>query len=160
MCNNVSFTQTTFKNSACWGLSLELCSNVTMDSVTIFNRAYWNNDGMDITDSKNVRIVNSSINSADDGICLKSYYPGYYNDSILIANCTIISGASALKLGTASIGGFKNITIKNIKVFDTYRSVIALESVDGGFIENIHITNILAENTGNAIFIRLGSKKW
>ncbi len=158
MCNNVSFTQTTFKNSACWGLSLELCSNVTMDSVTIFNRAYWNNDGMDITDSKNVRITNSNINSADDGICLKSYYPSYYNDSILIANCTIISGASALKFGTASIGGFKNITIKNIKVFDTYRSVIALESVDGGFIENIHVTNIVAENTGNAIFIRLGQR--
>ncbi len=158
ICNNVSFTQTTFKNSACWGLSLELCSNVTIDSVAIFNRAYWNNDGMDITDSKNVRITNSTINSADDGICLKSYYPGYYNDSILIANCTIISGASALKLGTASIGGFKNITIKNIKVFDTYRSVIALESVDGGFIENIHVNNIVAENTGNAIFIRLGQR--
>ena len=158
MCTNVLFTQTAFKNSACWGLSLELCSHVTMDSITIFNRAYWNNDGMDITDSKNVRITNSTINSADDGICLKSYYPGYYNDSILVANCTIISGASALKLGTASIGGFKNITIRHIKVFDTYRSVVALESVDGGFIENVHVSNIVAKNTGNAIFIRLGQR--
>ncbi len=158
MCKSVLFSQTTFKNSACWGLSLELCSGVTMDSITVFNRAYWNNDGMDITDSKNVRITNSNINAADDGICLKSYYPGYYNDSILIANCTIISGASALKFGTASFGGFKNITIKNIKVFDTYRSVIALECVDGGFIQNIHVTNIVAENTGNAIFIRLGQR--
>ena len=25
----------------------------------------------------------------------------------------------------------------NIKVFDTYRSAIALEAVDGGFIENV-----------------------
>lgn len=158
MCKNVLFSHTTFKNSASWGLSLELCSNVTLDSLTIFNRAYWNNDGMDITDSKNVRITNCNINSADDGICLKSYYPGYYNDSIFIANCTIISGASALKLGTASIGGFKNITIKNIRIFDTYRSAIALESVDGGFIENINVTNIVAENTGNAIFIRLGQR--
>ncbi len=158
MCENILFSHTIFRNSASWGLSLELCSNLKMDSVTIFNRAYWNNDGMDITDCKNVRITTSTINSADDGICLKSYYPGYFNDSILIENCTIMSGASALKLGTASIGGFKNITIKNIKVFDTYRSAIALESVDGGFIENIHVSNIVAKNTGNAIFIRLGQR--
>jgi polygalacturonase len=158
MCKNVSFSETNFKNSASWGLSLELCSHIKMDGITVFNRAYWNNDGMDITDSKNVSITNCKINSADDGICLKSYYPNYFNDSISIANCTIISGASALKLGTASLGGFKNITIKNIKIFDTYRSAIALESVDGGFIENINITNIVAKNTGNAIFIRLGHR--
>lgn len=158
MCENVLFSHTTFRNSASWDLSLELCSNLKMDSVKIFNRAYWNNDGMDITDSKNIRITNSTINSTDDGICLKSYYPGYFNDSVLIENCSIISGASAVKLGTASIGGFKNITIKSIKVFDTYRSVIALESVDGGFIENIHVSNIVAKNMGNAIFIRLGHR--
>ncbi|MEY4540998.1 MAG: hypothetical protein RLZZ306_2755, partial [Bacteroidota bacterium] len=102
MCKNVSFSETNFKNSASWGLSLELCSHIKMDGITVFNRAYWNNDGMDITDSKNVSITNCKINSADDGICLKSYYPNNFNDSISIANCTIISGASALKLGTAS----------------------------------------------------------
>jgi polygalacturonase len=158
MCKNVSFSETTFRNSASWGLSLELCSDIKMNSITIFNRAYWNNDGMDITDSKNVSITHCNINAADDGICLKSYYPSYFNDSISIADCTIISGASALKLGTASLGGFKNITIKNIKIFDTYRSAIALESVDGGFIENVNITNIVAKNTGNALFIRLGHR--
>ena len=62
MCKNVLFSQTTFKNSACWGLSLELCSGVTMDSITVFNRAYWKNDGREITDSRNVRITNSNIN--------------------------------------------------------------------------------------------------
>jgi polygalacturonase len=158
MCKNVSFSETTFKNSASWGLSLELCSQIKMNGITVFNRAYWNNDGIDITDSKNVNITNCNINAADDGICLKSYYPGYFNDSISITNCTVVSGASALKLGTASLGGFKNITIKNIKIFDTYRSAIALESVDGGFIENIHITSIVAKNTGNALFIRLGHR--
>lgn len=158
MCDNVSISKITCKNSACWGLSFELCNNLILDSLTIFNRAYWNNDGMDITDSKNVRITNCDVNSADDGICLKSYYPDFYNDSIYIANCIIRSGASAIKFGTASYGGFKNVTIDNIKIFDTFRSAIALESVDGGTLENIHVSNIVAENTGNAIFIRLGHR--
>lgn len=157
-CENVSLTQTNFRNSACWGLSFELCTNLTLDGLTIYNRAYWNNDGMDITDSKNVRITNCDVNSADDGICLKSYYLGYANESVYIANCTIRSGASAIKFGTASYGGFKNVTIENIQVFDTYRSAIALESVDGGIIENIKVSNVVAKNTGNSIFIRLGHR--
>ena len=157
-CNNVSLSKATFRNSACWGLSFELCENLVIDGITIFNRAYWNNDGIDISDSKNVKVINCDINSADDGICLKSYYPGYANDSIYIANCTIRTSASAIKFGTASFGGFKNVTIENIKIFDTFRSSIAIESVDGGIIENIKVSNIVAKNTGNAIFIRLGHR--
>ncbi len=157
-CEQVKITDLNINNGACWGLSFELCNNLIIDNVKTINRAYWNNDGMDITDCRNVRITNCDVNSADDGICLKSYYPGYSNDSIYIANCTIRSSASAIKFGTASYGGFKNVTIENIKVYDTFRSAIALESVDGGVIENINIRNVEAVNTGNAIFIRLGHR--
>lgn len=144
--------------ASCWGLSFELCSNLTLSNLAIVNRSYWNNDGIDITDCKNVRVENCDIDAADDGICLKSYYPGYCNDAIYIANCTIRSSASAIKFGTASIGGFKNVIIKDIKVYDTFRSAIAIETVDGGFIENVNVSNINAVNTGNAIFIRLGQR--
>ncbi|MEO5996657.1 MAG: glycoside hydrolase family 28 protein [Chitinophagaceae bacterium] len=157
-CNNVKISDLKIKNGACWGLSFELCSNLTINNISLTNRAYWNNDGMDITDCRNVRITNCNVNAADDGICLKSYYPGYFNDHIYIANCTIRSSASAIKFGTASYGGFKNATIENIKIFDTFRSAIALECVDGGIIENINIHKINAVNTGNAIFIRLGHR--
>lgn len=157
-CDNVLIEGLKAGEASCWGLSFELCTNLTLDNLKIVNRSYWNNDGIDITDCKNVRVVNCDINSADDGICLKSYYPGYYNDSVYIANCNIRSSASAIKFGTASFGGFKNVTIKNITVYDTFRSAIAIESVDGAVIENIDVSNIVAVNTGNAIFIRLGQR--
>lgn len=157
-CNGITISKLTLKSSASWGLSFDLCRNMKMDSLTIINRAYWNNDGMDITDCVNVRVTNCNVNAADDGICLKSYHPGQANDSIYITNCTIRSSASAMKFGTGSYGGFKNVTIENIKVFDTFRSAIAIESVDGALIENIRVNNIVAENTGNAIFIRLGHR--
>lgn len=48
--------------------------------------------------------------------------------------------------------------IENIKVYDTFRSAIALETVDGGVLENIEVNNIVATNTGNGIFIRLGHR--
>jgi polygalacturonase len=157
-CDSIFIEGLKVGEASCWGLSFELCSNLTLDKLTIVNRSYWNNDGIDITDCKNVKVVNCDINAADDGICLKSYYPGYFNDSIYIANCTIRSSASAIKFGTASFGGFKNVTIKDIKVYDTFRSAIAIESVDGAIIENIDVSNIDAVNTGNAIFIRLGQR--
>ncbi len=157
-CTNVSISGLELQNSACWGLSFELCHNLKIDGVKVLNRAYWNNDGMDISDCRNVSITNCDVNSADDGICLKSYYPGYANDSIYIANCKLRTSASAIKFGTASYGGFKNITIRNIKIYDTFRSAIAIESVDGADIENIEISDITAKNTGNAIFIRLGHR--
>jgi polygalacturonase len=157
-CRSVRVSGLELQSSACWGLSFELCENLEIDGVKVLNRAYWNNDGMDITDCRNVRITNCDVNSADDGICLKSYYPGYANDSVYIENCTLRTSASAIKFGSASYGGFKNVTIKNIKVYDTFRSVIAIESVDGAEIENIEVSNIVAKNTANAIFIRLGHR--
>jgi len=157
-CDNVVVKGVTVKNSSGWVQTYEMCNNLTIDGITVVSRAFWNNDGMDVTDCHNVRIVNCNVDAADDGICLKSYYPGHYGDSIYIANCTVRSSANAVKFGTASWGGFKNVVIENIKVIDTYRSCIAIESVDGGFIENVKVSNIIGVNTGNAIFIKLGHR--
>lgn len=156
--DGVTLTDVTLRNSACWGVTMELCRNVVMDNLTVVNRAYWNNDGLDITDCRNVRITRCDINAADDGICLKSYYPGHANDSIYIADCRICSSASAVKFGTASHGGFRNVTIDNIEVYDTFRSAIAIETVDGGGLENVRVTRVQARNTGNPLFIRLGHR--
>jgi hypothetical protein len=62
-----------------------------------------------------------------------------------------------IKFGTESSGGFRNITISNC-VFDRSRG-LALETVDGGTIENVTITNIAMRNLCNAaIFLRIGNR--
>ncbi len=157
-CKNAEVRDITLKDAACWVQTYDKCENLVIDNITVISDAYWNNDGIDIEDSKNVRITNCFVNSADDGICLKSYSTKHYCDNVYIANCTVRSSASAVKFGTGSKGGFKNVTIENIKVYDTYRSAIAIECVDGGALENVMVNNIQAENTGNAIFIRLGKR--
>lgn len=141
-CRKVELRKTNFRSGAAWGLSFSLCVDLTIDSLHVENRAYWNNDGIDISDCKDVRISNCFINSADDGICLKSHNRGAWNDRVSISNCHIISSASAIKFGTESLGGFKNVTIDNIRIKDTFRSAIAIESVDGAEIENVKLENI------------------
>jgi hypothetical protein len=157
-CDSVSITDVTIKNSSCWVQIYDRCSNVVINNIKVESTAYWNNDGIDISDCKNVKITNCYVNAADDGICLKSEFPGDCCDNVYIADCTIRSSASAFKMGTASKGGFKNITVRNLTIYDTYRSAIAIESVDGGIVENIDIEKITAKNTGNAIFLRLGHR--
>ena len=157
-CDNVRIEGGEYRSSANWGLSFDLCSNMVLTGLKVHNRAYWNNDGIDITDCQHVRISACKINSADDGICLKSYHTESANRDIKIDDCDIVSSASAVKFGTASWGGFKDIEISNVRVKDTYRSVIAIESVDGAIINNVYVHDIHAENTGNPIFIRLGQR--
>lgn len=157
-CKDVTISGITVKNAACWVQTYDRCTNLTIDKIRVESDAYWNNDGIDISDCKNVKITGCYVNSADDGICLKSHSTGFWNDNITISDCTVRSSASAVKFGTASTGGFKNVKIENITVFDTYRSAIAIESVDGGILENIEVNYINATNTGNAIFIRLGHR--
>ena len=158
-CKNVTVKNVFLRNAACWVQNYDKCENVIIDSVRVYSDAYWNNDGLDISDCKNVRVTNSIFNSADDGICLKSHSDKHFCDNIYIANCIVRSSASAIKFGTKSEGGFKNVTIEHIKVYDTFRSAIAIESVDGGFLEDVLINDVVAKNTGNAIFIRLGNRK-
>lgn len=158
-CDQVTISGVLFKDGSCWVQTYQECTNLTLDSVRVQSTAYYNNDGIDIVDCRNVKVINCHVDAGDDGICLKSSNPNALCENMLVADCTIRSSASALKFGTASHGGFKNITIRNIVIYDTYRSAIALMSVDGGLLENVLIENIKAKNTGNAIFIRLGHRK-
>lgn len=158
-CSSILVKGVTIKNGSGWIQDYVRCTNLVIDSVTVNSTSYWNNDGIDITDSKNVSVTNCYVDAADDAICLKS--EGKINDScvnVYIANCKLRSSSNAFKLGTASRGGFRNVVVRNIEVWDTYRSVIALEAVDGGFLENVSVENVRAVNTGNAVFIRLGHR--
>ncbi len=157
-CTEIKVTGVTLKNASNWVQDYRECSNLLIDGIKVQSTAYWNNDGLDVTDCRNVVIKNCFINSADDGICLKSENENSLCENIEIDSCIVRSSASGFKQGTASAGGFKNIKVRNLTVFDTYRSAIAIELVDGGIIENIDIQNVTAKNTGNAIFIRRGHR--
>ncbi|MCC7503958.1 MAG: glycoside hydrolase family 28 protein [Saprospiraceae bacterium] len=157
-CRKVRVEGLTLRNSACWVQSYDRCDGLLIRRIRVESMAYWNNDGIDLIDSRNVLVRDCFINSADDGICLKSSWPPAFCDNIRIERCTIRSSASALKIGTASKSGFRNVRVRDLYVYDTYRSAIALEIVDGGFIENVDIARVRAVNTGNALFIRLGHR--
>jgi polygalacturonase len=157
-----------------------------VDNLTIDNlKVDTNRDGFDIDSCRNVRISNSSVNTPnDDAIVLKSSYALGFNratENVTITNSqvsgfdlgTFLDGTfkttqefapdkdrvtGRIKFGTESNGGFKNITISNINF--VHCRGLAIETVDGGYIEDVSISNITMRDITTApIFIRLGKRQ-
>lgn len=159
-CQGVRVAGVTLRNAANWVQTYRDSSDILIQGIKVDSITYWNNDGIDVVNCQRVRIEDCDVNSADDGICLKSEPSrnGLTCDDIQILRCRVRSSASALKLGTASHTAFRNITITDIEVHDTFRSVLAIESVDGALIENIKVSHVRARNTGNALFLGVNQR--
>ena len=180
LCRNVTIRDVTFLMGGHFCILATGVDNFTLDNVKMDT----NRDGVNIDCCKNVRVSNCTVNSPiDDGICLKSSFGlGFARatENVTITNCqlsgydagTLLDGTykrtitagpdkdgptGRIKFGTESNGGFKNVTISNC-IFDNCRG-LALETVDGGLLEDVSITNITMRDIVNApIFLRLGSR--
>jgi polygalacturonase len=157
-CTDVRVDSVLLKDAACWVQTYTECVQLKLEHVRVESNAYWNNDGIDVVDCQDVLIRGCQINADDDGICLKSSNKDKRCEQVVIEDCTVRSSASGIKFGTASHGGFRHIEIRRVKIYDTYRSAIALESVDGGILEDVRVEDVVANNTGNALFVRLGHR--
>jgi len=158
-CTNVKIEGITLKNPAFWTQTYDQCKNLLIDGISVYSRAYWNNDGMDIVDCDGALIKNCFVNATDDAICLKSHSAESICQNIEVRNNKACSSASGIKFGTASNGGFKNIKIINNTVYDTFRSAITIQAVDGGLVQNVIVDSLQSFNTGNPIYLVVGERR-
>ena len=158
-CENVTITGILLKDPGSWNQTYDQCHNVYVDGITVDSKSYWNNDGIDIVDCEDVVIRNCYIDAADDVFCFKSHSHDHMCKNVLLENCVGRSSANGIKFGTVSKGGFKNFTIRNMTLFDTYRSAVTFAAVDGAEIENITVDGLRSIHTGNVIFLRIG-RRW
>ena len=156
---NVTLQGINLRNSSCWTCTTDRIENLLIDGVTLDSRAFWNNDGFDIVDCTQAVIQKCFVNATDDGICLKSHHKDVCNDDVIVRHNTITSSASGIKFGTFGVGGFRNIQILDNVVYDTFRSAITIQSVDGGFAENILVDGLKSYNTANAIYLNVGQRR-
>ena len=156
---NVTLQGINLRNSSCWTCMTDRVENLLIDGVTLDSRAFWNNDGFDIVDCTHAVVQNCFVNATDDGICLKSHHKDVCNDDVIVRGNTITSSASGIKFGTFGVGGFRNIQILDNIVYDTFRSAITIQSVDGGFAENIVVDGLKSYNTANAIYLNVGQRR-
>ncbi|MEV4052334.1 glycoside hydrolase family 28 protein [Amycolatopsis sp. NPDC049688] len=174
LCRNVAIRDITIVNGGHFGILPTGVDNFRIDGLVIDT----NRDGINIDCCKNVRIANTTVNSPnDDAIVLKSTYALNQvrdTENVTIDNCfvsgydlgTLVGGTyktassygrtGRVKFGTESNGGFRNIAISNV-VFEHCRG-LALETVDGGWLEDVTISNLTMRNVQMPLFLRLGAR--
>ena len=157
--NNILIEGITIKNSPFWEVNPVLCENVKVDGITIDTNLY-NNDGVDPESSKNVLIENSSFNTGDDCIAIKS---GRNNDgrrvntpseNIVIRNNDFANGHGGITVGSEISGSVKNVLATD-NYFDSeeldYPIRFKTNAERGGVIENIYITNSTVKKSKKAV---------
>ena len=173
-CWNVVVKDVRLENAAHWVEYYTGCQGVRISGIKVYSHCNYNNDGIDI-ESRDVVVENCLFDCEDDAICLKA---ADWCENVSVFNCQAASNCNAIKLGTGSSYGYRNITISNITVRaaseDNFRhwstkikgvtapvtviSGIAVEVVDGGICENVNISNVSMRDVQTPIFIRMGRR--
>lgn len=178
-CRNVTLRDIRILEGGWFALLATGVDNLTIDNVLVDT----NRDGFDIDCCRNVRVSNCTVNSPwDDGICPKSSFAlgeARMTENLTITGCfvtgnyevgSVVAGTwrkmpadfashihGRIKFGTESNGGFRNIAISDC-VFEDSRG-LAFETVDGGVIEDVAVSNITMRGIVDApIFLRVGKR--
>ena len=153
-CKTVVITDLKLYNATDLAVYLAGCENVRLSGLMLKVHI----DGISPDCCKNVTISDCNIVAGDDAIVLKSSYTlnrKQLCENVVISNCTVSSRMSAIKFGTETNGGFKNITVSNCSIYDTCYTGVVLEIADGGEMDGITITGITMNNVGSPFVILL-----
>lgn len=168
---DITVRNITLKNSGCWMQHYLACDRLRIEGIKVQNRNNYNNDALDLDGCHDVVVQGMMADSDDDAITLKSTSPRLC-ENIRISDCVVSSHCNAVKLGTETNGGFRNINISGLVVKPSSdqssqffgapskigTSAISLEIVDGGVLENVNVSDFTVEGTESPIFIRLGNR--
>ena len=163
-CKNVKLSGFTIDQAPNYAISLIGCLRVDIGNVKI-TRSHA--DGIDLDSTSDAFIHDVEVDSFDDAICLKasaSLGKKMATRNIKLERCRLRSASVFFKVGTESYGDFQGITARGLTMIGGAGNRhgnpgIALETVDGGKIRNVEITDVAMENVGTPIFLRIGERK-
>jgi polygalacturonase len=152
--NTVGFTvdSVTFTGSSDWTFHLLNCSHVLVTNWTQHGDERWpNNDGIDIDSSSHVLVEKSSIDTADDGVCIKGSTPGGAVFNVTVRDSVVRSRSTAVKFGSNCGIPMSELLFENLTIVDSNRG-LGLQARDGpcagGFcIQNVTFRDILINGT-------------
>lgn len=128
---------------------------LVMHNVKVLNEWWYQNaDGLDISRCRNVLLYDCTVNTGDDGICMKSSgkKDGEFRlENIVVKDCKVFHGHGGFVIGSNTDGGMNNIYVKNLSCSLTDIGLRFKSDVTRGgrvtnvFIENVYLTNLLGE---------------
>jgi polygalacturonase len=106
------------------------------------------------------------IDSWDDAICAKASLAlgrRLTTENLIVTNCILRTSSAGFKFGTESEGGLRNVRLSNCVVMRRAFgrqpvAGIAIESVDGGTVDQVVTSNVVMRGVRTPVFLRLGNR--
>ncbi|XP_057498148.1 polygalacturonase-like [Actinidia eriantha] len=152
-CENLGVSGLRIKNSQQIHLSFQKCVHVrAWNLLVVAPRNSPNTDGIHVTGTKNIQIMNSVIRTGDDCISIVS---GSKNVKVMDITCGPGHGISIGSLGKGKSEAFvSDVSVNRAKLSGTTNGVrIKTWQGGSGYAKNIIFQNIVMHNVSNPIII-------
>ncbi len=143
----------TFMNSPHITNMLRNIDGLVMKDVKVLNEWWFQNaDGLDISVCRNVLMYGCTVNTGDDGICMKSSKSSangrqFGLENIVIKDCKVYHAHGGFVIGSNTDGGMNNILVQNC---DFSWSDVGLRFKSGkgrgGRVQNIYCQDIFMKD--------------
>lgn len=139
-CRDVSVDGITLTNSPSYHLRFERCDGMRVRGVTIAHDFRSpNTDGINMSDTSNVRISDCRISTGDDAIAITSSRRDVAN--IRVENCALESDDAAVKIGPRTAFNVSDVVASDLTITRT-RYGLAIFMADGGTVRDVVFRDI------------------
>ena len=155
----------TIINSPFWHLNPNLCSNVTIEGVSISSSGP-NTDGCDPESCDGVVIDGVTFNTGDDCIAIKSGRDAdgrrvnVPSQNLVIQNCNFANGHGGITLGSEMTGGVKNVYARDLTMNSANLQAghrIKTNTLRGGYALNSNVYRVTAGTVGGPLLLIQGN---
>ncbi|MBV9446232.1 MAG: glycoside hydrolase family 28 protein [Streptosporangiaceae bacterium] len=164
-CDTVLLQGVTVINSPFWHLNPNLCSNVTIDGLTISSTGP-NTDGCDPESCDGVVVQNVTYDTGDDCMAIKA---GRDSDgrrvnvpcqNVVIQNCTFANGHGGITIGSEMTGGVRNVYARDLTMNSANLQAghrIKTNTLRGGYVLNTNVYRVKAGTVGGPLLLIQGN---
>ncbi len=152
-------------NSPFWHLNPNLCTNVTVDGLTISSTGP-NTDGCDPESCAGVVVQNVTYDTGDDCMAIKA---GRDADgrrvnvpcqNVVVQHCNFANGHGGITIGSEMTGGVKNVyardlTMNSVNLQAGHR--IKTNTLRGGYVLNTNVYRVTAGTVGGPLLLIQGN---
>lgn len=136
-CRNIRVEDVVLLNANTWSFAMFECENAVIDGVKILGQWRYNTDGIDLVNSRNIRIKNSFVRSFDDSVVIKALY----NWAVPIENICVESCVLWCDWGKTLEIGLETSAVEYRDI--SYRDCDLIHNSTGGMaISNGHYADI------------------
>ncbi|MBB3188006.1 glycoside hydrolase family 28 protein [Microbacter margulisiae] len=157
-CTNVLIEGVTLKNPPNFNMIMRSINGLVIHDVKVMDD-WWmqNGDGLDLGNCKNVLMFDCFVNSGDDGICMKSSRTkngDYGLENIVIKDCSVFHAHGGFVIGSNTDGNMRNIYVNNCSYTGTDTGLRFKSNIGrGGEVDHIYIDSIFMKDIANEAII-------